>query len=258
MADPVARDRDVRVRRVLAERLAARGEVGAQLARARCRAAAGRRGRRRGWIAARPRVPDPRSRRSRNVSAWSSLVCATAIDVGRQLVARPARRTRSAPSARHLRSIASARAPAPRRPCARRRTARRAAPPAPRRTPRRRPPPRRAAGDSDARRRRPSGTPSCSSSRRSSSSATESAPPDSATSTRSPGAHQRVAADGRRDARGSEHHVRNLEIAEMVEMREGLHIPALRHSAIIASEEWCRCRDLNPGQRGYEPRALTN
>ncbi len=23
-------------------------------------------------------------------------------------------------------------------------------------------------------------------------------------------------------------------------------------------EEWCRCRDLNPGQRGYEPRALTN
>jgi hypothetical protein len=24
------------------------------------------------------------------------------------------------------------------------------------------------------------------------------------------------------------------------------------------SEEWCRCRDLNPGLRGYEPRALTN
>ena len=23
-------------------------------------------------------------------------------------------------------------------------------------------------------------------------------------------------------------------------------------------EKWCRCRDLNPGQRGYEPRALTN
>jgi hypothetical protein len=22
--------------------------------------------------------------------------------------------------------------------------------------------------------------------------------------------------------------------------------------------EWCRCRDLNPGLRGYEPRALTN
>ena len=23
-------------------------------------------------------------------------------------------------------------------------------------------------------------------------------------------------------------------------------------------KKWCRCRDLNPGQRGYEPRALTN
>ena len=35
--------------------------------------------------------------------------------------------------------------------------------------------------------------------------------------------------------------------------------PFAAHSPLHRSKEkWCRCRDLNPGQRGYEPRALTN
>ena len=31
-----------------------------------------------------------------------------------------------------------------------------------------------------------------------------------------------------------------------------------REGFLLRGEKWWRCRDLNPGRRGYEPRALTN
>ena len=84
-------------------------------------------------------------------------------------------------------------------------------------------------------------------------SATESAPPDTAARTRVP-----CASTARRRRRvastraASERHELGRVVGGIV-----VTDSARRHDP-TATERWCRCRDLNPGLRGYEPRALTN
>ena len=54
-----------------------------------------------------------------------------------------------------------------------------------------------------------------------------------------------------RRASGALPHVAQRPSDFRVQPREG-------HDQRLARPKWWRCRDLNPGLRGYEPRALTN
>ena len=79
-------------------------------------------------------------------------------------------------------------------------------------------------------------------------------PPDSATSTRPPGGSMPCFRMVRRARDGT-------DILKRWKCRSGKgHAAAfsLLPSPVLIVRIWCRCRDLNPGRRGYEPRALTN
>ena len=168
---------------------------------------------------------------------------------------RRARKRRSAPRGRRLRSSACLPAPAPRRRRAPRRTGRQRARPQ-RRAERLVVVGRaaqlviqvRGAGDRQlavAARAR----------------GAEAAAPPNPRRRRAPRAHGPAAAAGRAD--GSCRRTRARATSQW-SMANGNGQCGNRHCEPVSphwhfsEKKWCRCRDLNPGQRGYEPRALTN
>ena len=205
--------RDVGVASRPRARLAARGEIRAQRVALDLEQRTDRRGRRCGRMLASPRVPAPRSSRSRNVSAWSSCVCATAMTSAPSAsAARSKKRVARPPRGVLDRSLLRARQRGDVGPLGANGT----------------PSARRERGAerlvgvgvgaaqaviADAPRRRPSARPSASSSRRRNSSATESAPPDSATSTR---AARRAAARGGGSCRRTRLASSDMPMSEML------------------------------------------
>ena len=219
----------------------------------------------------RPLAPAPRSRRSRNVSAWSSRVCPVAIVSAFSVAAISARhsyRAWRAATSMDTRPSAASRATSRRR--------------ASKATPSLAASARQNASSlSLAAPRSPWLTcarpatvnpqpPATSSS--SSRSATESDPPDTAATTLDPGgmsasrsmasltrswsdAIRRTCASA--PAPESPWPAREGEDAAPAEAA-GKGARGLAYQRSTPRRRWCRCRDLNPGLRGYEPRALTN
>ena len=200
-------------------------------------AAAGRP--RAGRMAESPRRPEPRSRRRSTVSAWSSRVWASAmahapssrLDRAQERVALATRRLLEA-AAFGARGRATSALPrrGAERPGARRGRAQKAA----------------SAAESGAqavvemrghdRRSRGAAPRAARASRR----ATESAPPERPTTTARPRTAMPEPPQG------------------LARRRSPDAVRLTGTASSLRGEKWWRCRDLNPGRRGYEPRALTN